>query len=264
MTVSRSLADRALDVNGAMLALGCEVFDTKEARFVRNRETPNRWDSNHVARIRAATPDAIDRLVAQARREFEATEMLSFEVDYRTPPEVAAWLTLEEFGGGEALVMVLEGELVGTATEFEVRLVEDEETWAEYGKLHEIDWASYQEKKGTGDDQSHLAAEMLQARKLKSPPARFWMAYVEGQARSYLFSWEGVDGVGQVEDLFTHPDFRRRGLATALIHHCVGDARAHGAGPVVIVADPSDTPKQMYAAMGFRPVAVKRTYRKRM
>ena len=65
-----------------------------------------------------------------------------------------------------------------------------------------------------------------------------------------------MNGVGQVENLFTHPDYRNRGIATALIHHCVADARAKGAGPVVIVADPTDTPKNIYARMGFRPVAV--------
>ena len=63
-----------------------------------------------------------------------------------------------------------------------------------------------------------------------------------------------------MEDLFTHPEFRHRGLATALIHNCVADCRAHGAGPVVIVCDPGDTPKEMYAAIGFRPIAIKREY----
>jgi len=255
--------DRALDVNAAMLTLGNEMFETEDATFVRNRETPSRWDSNHVSRIQASTPEAIERLVSRARNEFEGTEMLSFEVDYRTPPEVAAWLTLEGFEGAEALVMLLEGELAGKATEFEMRLVEDDGAWAEYGKLHALDWAEAQEKR-TGDSKPDMAEEMLLATELKSPPARFWMAYVDGQPRSYLFSWEGEEAVGQVEELFTHPDFRHQGLATALIHHCVADARAHGAGPVVIVADPADTPKEMYAAMGFRPVGVKRAYRKKM
>jgi predicted GNAT family acetyltransferase len=63
-----------------------------------------------------------------------------------------------------------------------------------------------------------------------------------------------------VENLFTHPDHRHRGIATALIHHCVADARAHGSRPVVIVCDPNDTPKNMYGALGFRPVAIKRAY----
>jgi hypothetical protein len=42
----------------------------------------------------------------------------------------------------------------------------------------------------------------------------------------------------------------------------VADARSHGAGPIVIVADPTDTPKQIYARMGWRPIAVKREYRR--
>ena len=46
----------------------------------------------------------------------------------------------------------------------------------------------------------------------------------------------------------------------ALIHRCVADARERGAGPIVIVAGPDDTPKNMYAALGFRPVAVTRHY----
>jgi predicted GNAT family acetyltransferase len=74
-----------------------------------------------------------------------------------------------------------------------------------------------------------------------------------------LSSWPGENGVGQVEDLFTHPDYRHRGLATTLIAHGVADARARGAGPVLIIADPSDTPQQMYSAMGFRPLFISRS-----
>jgi hypothetical protein len=53
-----------------------------------------------------------------------------------------------------------------------------------------------------------------------------------------------------------------RGFASALLDRGIADARAHGAGPVVIVADPTDTPKDIYASMGFRPVALKRTWHK--
>ena len=70
--------------------------------------------------------------------------------------------------------------------------------------------------------------------------------------------------MGKVEDLFTAPAFRRRGIATALIAHAVPDARARGAGPVLIGADPTDTPKAMYAAMGFAPVCAIRSFTKRL
>ncbi len=70
--------------------------------------------------------------------------------------------------------------------------------------------------------------------------------------------------MGQVEDLYTLPKYRKRGIASALIHHCVADARAKGAGPVIIAANPTDTPKHIYAAMGFRPVAVQSHYTKHL
>ena len=62
--------------------------------------------------------------------------------------------------------------------------------------------------------------------------------------------------------LFEKLDNLRRGIATALIAHAVGDARNRGAGPVLIGADPDDTPKHMYAAMGFRPFCLTHRGRK--
>jgi GNAT superfamily N-acetyltransferase len=254
-------------VNEDLLALGNEVFEAEGALFVRNRALPAVHDANHVGRVTACAPDEIDRLLARAHREFSGCgcKHLRFDLDLDTPPQFEARLALEGYRRNDALVMLLEGELRGKAKPFEIRPVESETDWAAYGALHEIDWQAYAERTSPGaaeEASAWTAAAMLQSRRLKSPPARFWLAYLDGAPRAYLFSWEGTKGVGQVEDLFTHPDYRHRGLATALIHHCVADARAHGAGPVVIVADPTDTPKEMYAAMGFLPVAVKRSWGK--
>jgi predicted GNAT family acetyltransferase len=91
---------------------------------------------------------------------------------------------------------------------------------------------------------------------------RYFLAHSEGAPRAYLSAWDGIDGMGQVENLYTHTEYRHRGLARALIAHCVADCRARGAGPVLIVADPTDTPMRMYSAMGFRPVALKREWRR--
>jgi GNAT superfamily N-acetyltransferase len=254
--------ERALDVNAAMLALGNEVFETEDATFVRNRETPNVWDSNHVTGVRASTVEAIERLLAQAEREYEGMDRLSFYVDHRTPPQFEARLVQDGFVRDEVLVMLLEDQLRSAPREHEIRAVKGEEDWQALDALHALDAAEYEAKKD--EVETYPAREMARTRRLKSPPLRCWLACVDGEPQSYLLSWEGTDGVGQVEDLFTHPKFRHQGLATALIRHCVADCRAHGAGPVVIVADASDTPKEMYAAMGFRPVAVERTYRRKL
>ena len=105
--------------------------------------------------------------------------------------------------------------------------------------------------------EAHLQRENT---RLKAPAVRSWLVWLDGGARAYLSSWPGENGVGMVEDLYTEQAYRHRGLATALLAHCVADARARGAGPVVIGADVNDTPKRMYAALGFRPLFVSRSY----
>ncbi|HEY5626201.1 MAG TPA: GNAT family N-acetyltransferase, partial [Dehalococcoidia bacterium] len=125
------------------------------------------------------------------------------------------------------------------------------------------DWHEHiaQQKRRPTDE---IARQMFEVKRLKQPPVQYFLAYVKERPVAYFNSWAGIDGVGQVEDLFTLPRFRRRGIARALIHHCVADARAKGAGPVIIAADPKDTPKNIYAAMGFRPVAVQSHYTKHL
>lgn len=257
------LAGRALDVYEALLSLGCEVFDAEKARFVRARSRPNVWDSNFVSHVRADAPEETERLLARAKREYAEADKISFHCDYRTPPGFEAALALDGYARDDALLMLLEGEMQGQPAPADIRPVESDEDWQAYERLHLVDFAEYREKL-SDKDMGWLAKEMMEARRAASPPARFWMAYAEGEPRAYMTSWEGTEGVGQVEDLFTHPEYRHRGLATALIRHCVADARAHGAGPVVIAADPTDTPKRMYAALGFRPLAMARSWRKEM
>jgi predicted GNAT family acetyltransferase len=48
-------------------------------------------------------------------------------------------------------------------------------------------------------------------------------------------------------------------VATALVAHCAAQARARGAGVCFLSARADDTPKEMYARMGFRAIGVTRT-----
>jgi GNAT superfamily N-acetyltransferase len=256
-------ARSALAVNQAWQALGNERFQADGATFIRNRAVPDIRDANHVTHVTASTPQQIDRLLARVEREFTGEPHRRFDVDFRTPPSFEAHLVLDGYRRSDALVMLLEGKLTGEARPFDIRPVSDEADWQAYVALHDVDWREYRDRIESPYDEK-TAEAMMRSRQLKSPPVRYWLAYIDGEPRAYCASWSGVDGVGQVEDLFTHPDFRHRGLATTLIHRCVAACRAEGAGPVIIVADPTDTPKRMYAALGFRPVATMRDYWKQL
>ncbi len=259
-------ARSALAVNDGYHALGNKRFEAEGATFVRNSEIPDIWDANHVTGVTASTPEEIERLLERVEREYAGCGHRRFDVDFRTPPGVEARLALEGYQKTELLVMLLEGEPQGQPKPHEIREVTDDADWEAYTALHDVDWREYRERMpgGPGGFDEETARQMMLSRRAKSPPVRHWLAYLDGEPRAYCSSWSGMDGVGQVEDLFTHPDFRHRGFASALIHHSVAEARRDGASPVVIVADPADTPKQMYATLGFRPVAVKRDYLKRL
>jgi GNAT superfamily N-acetyltransferase len=144
-----------------------------------------------------------------------------------------------------------------------VREVLSEDDWAAYRELDAMWW----EESSTayfGPYDPELHDEFMLDRRVKAPQARGWFACVDGVPRAFFTSWPGENGVGIVEDLFCHPEYRHRGLATALIARCVADCRERGAGPVIINSDVNDTPKQMYAAMGFRPLFVHHVYEKRL
>ena len=254
-------AAAALDTNAGWLALGCETFAAAGATFVRNRDVPSIRDANHVTRITAATPDEIDALLARADAEFAGIPHRAFHVDFRTPPAVEARLALGGYTMVPALVMLLEGApgLAPGACEIGPLDDADGRTHDALAQLQAEDWREGRERAGVAEAPD-VGQAMLRSMLGKRPDVRWSIAYVDGVAAGYFSSWRGIGGVGQVEDLFVAPKVRRRGVAMALLHHCIAQARADGAGPVVIVADPDDTPKQIYARMGFRPVAIKRSW----
>jgi GNAT superfamily N-acetyltransferase len=70
-------------------------------------------------------------------------------------------------------------------------------------------------------------------------------------------------GVAQVEDVVTHADFRNRGFARAVVLRAVEAARSTGHDLVFLLADEDDWPQQLYARLGFSPVARLHAFLKR-
>ena len=253
------LVRQALAVNRAMLALGHECFDADGATFVRDRDVPDIWDANHVTSVSADSDETIERLLARVEREFAGFGHRRFDLDFTTPPAFEARLALTGSRTRESLVMLLEGDLRGPVAIADIRECAGAAAWAAFETLALDNWRESSKRQGLpgGDD---VGERLARVHRRRSPPMRYWLASSDSAPRGFLASWEGVDGMGQVEDLFVHPSARGRGLARALIAHGVVACRERGAGPIVIVADVHDTPKDAYARMGFRPVAVARSY----
>jgi ribosomal protein S18 acetylase RimI-like enzyme len=256
------LLRRAVEVNWQNLALGHNVFEADGATFVRNVALPGIYDANFIFRIRVSQTRDIEQLLARAAQEYAHATRVTFRVDPFTPAAFEARLALEGFERDEALVMLLDGPLRRAARGFDIRPIEDEAAWGAYAELKVIDQNEHATRRNRNPEDISIALGLASSNRLKCPPVRYVLAYEDARAIGHCNAWEGPDGIGQVEDLFVHPAYRHRGIATALIHECVGSARKGGAGPVVIVADPGDTPKHAYVALGWQPLAICRQYGK--
>jgi hypothetical protein len=202
-----------------MHRLGNDVRVGLLATFVSNPDAPRIRDANHVSGITAAAPSDIAALLGQADGAFADFPHRRFDVDTRTPPQFVARLLMD--GGykrDDSLLLVIEGEPAGSASPADIRPVRSAAHWEAFWELMLLDWTEGEARQGraTGED---VAREMWRTKVRKQPFLQFWMAYVDERPVAYFSSWEGVNGVGQVEDLFTHPDFRMRGIAKSLIFH---------------------------------------------
>jgi len=258
------LLTRVFETVDGYLALGNEVLDGPLACFVRNSEAPNVYDANHVTRVRAHAPKEIDAVLALSDEVFAASGHRQFLIDPLTPSSFEARLALEGYNVSHELGLVLESVLDdrGASVAATIRLVKSDDDWASVERLLRLDHIEESERDNREVLTEEVTRQVCATKRWKAPALSFFLASVKGVDCGFFSSWPGTNGIAKVEDLFTHPDYRHRGIATALIRHCVADARARGAREVLIGARVDDTPKDMYAAMGFRPLCVIRSWLK--
>lgn len=252
--MTSSMLARVVETIDAYFCLGNDVEVRDHATFIRNDACPCRWDSNHARRVTAESDDEIEQFLHALRASYPSR--LKVDVSPLTSPGLVARLVAEGFAADTTLQMVLEGKLRATPKPYDLREVLTGDDWRAFERLQALDWRETCERIGRPYDSDALP-DFTRSKRVKTPPLRYWLALDEGgEPRAYFSSWQGANGMGLVEDLFTEREHRHRGYATALLAHAVADARARGAGPVIIGADANDTPKHMYVAMGWKPVTL--------
>lgn len=254
------LVTRAFETIVGWLACGHETRMQPLAQFVRDPRMPVCYDANFVAEVRARTPDEIDSLFVAADSMYRGLDHRSFLWDPQMPPEFEARLQLDGYEKEEQVVLVLEGALAGRGPAVELRPAVSDSDWLTIESLCRLDHEEEVEKGFHDPWDAAVTRQLVAAKRSKAPEVQFHLARADGVDCAFFSAYPGTNGVGQVEDLFTRAEFRGRGIGTALIARCVDDARARGAGPILIGARTNDTPKHMYAALGFRPLCLQRKY----
>jgi len=158
------------------------------------------------------------------------------------------------------LELVLHDALLGAAPPIDIRLARTDDDWDAVGGMFRADHIEGALREERLPYPQAVTGAVVDVKRAKAPAVRVWVARDEGVDCGFFTSWPGVDGVGMVEDLFVLAEHRGRGIARALIHRAVADARARGADPVLIGALVDDTPKDLYRRMGFAPLLMRRCW----
>lgn len=252
---------RAVDAAEGYLELANEVTRTDYATFVTNDEWPGVNDANHCSLVRFADGD--DAALQQVWLGIHSRAAdFTVKIDPLTPPTLEARLVLDGRQGHAELHMMLpaDADLAARQSTANIRAVETDDDWATLAHLKRLDHIEAAERAGKPVRSEGDSWALINAKRAKSPEVRYFLAAADSVDCAFFSAWPGRNGVGVVEDLFTQPQFRRRGIATQLFAHAVADARARGASEVMTSADPDDTPKQLFAALGFMPVFLVRSY----
>lgn len=257
--------EHCIDVLHGYFELGNETRGLPGATLVRNDEIARVYDANCVTRVRADSAVEVESLLASVEAELSALTHRTYKLDPLTPTAVEARLVLDGYEPDPELQMVLQGELTvpagpGSGPVAAIRPVVDDRDWASLRRLIRLDHLEEAERAGRPPIAAEVTDQIVRQKRAKAPAVQFFLAGVGGEDVGFFSSWPGRDGLGKVEDLFTRPDQRNRGIATALVTHCVADARNRGADAVLIGAAAADTPRLLYARLGFDPVLVYTSY----
>lgn len=238
--------------------LAADVTERMGACFLRNDEAPTRHDGNHVRRIRLPDTVSIDDFFAEVDRFYSYQEFRSVRVDPWTRPlGVEARLLQENYQASTEIVMAMAGPPGGRPANVEMVSIDDENGWAALKRLMQADAAEVSRRRGRASS----GDEMFALARRRGDAFTWFLAVVDDRAVGH-FSERTRHGVGYLEDLFVLPDYRLRGIATALVYEAAASARSKGAGLVFLPAAAEDTPKEMYRRMGFEPVYLFRNYSK--
>jgi GNAT superfamily N-acetyltransferase len=212
--------------------------------------------------VSAKEPGELDAFLDRLNREYAHARWVTVQADLHTPPAVEARLVDEHFERRDRMLLVLDGDLRRSPPRIEIRAMDDEISWRVFADLKRSGW---QEHAAFGDRAAapHVVEGLVTASRLRCPPIEYIMACIEGTPVGFCSVWEGLHGIGQVEDLFVDRHHRGRGIGTALLHHSVALARSRGAGPIIIAASDTDSTNQLYSALGWRPLTICRQYSRR-
>lgn len=243
-------------------ALGNRASEGPHCRLVVDEQWPDIWVANHVQHPRAQTDAEIDVMFAAIERTFVHCDHRLIMADAFTPDALIARLLSDGYAELDATIqMVLDGPLARVdAPPMTIRRAEAEGDWTTlYGLMRE--------DHGEGARSHHLdladeiTLGLVRDIQRKAGASTMYLAELDGQAVAYAAGVDCANGLGLIEDVFTLPDYRGRGVASGLVAHAIGGLRMDDPRrPIFLGAHARQKAKHLYRGLGFVPLAVTREF----
>ncbi len=240
--------------------LGAAVIEIPHACIVADPTKPEVWDCNHVDEVTAVAAPEIDAVFAAMERHLAHTPWRVVHTDAFTPDAFLARLAFADFCERPLTIqMALLSDLAASGPALDLRLVDSETDWA---ALLDLVVANHAEGRTTAGlaIARETSAAMVAGYRGRSPHCRFYLAFEWGAAIAYGAAAIAPNGLGMIEDVFTRPDHRRRGVASAMIAAFVADLRRRGCDTVFLGALAEEPAKKLYRRLGFEPIALARAW----
>jgi GNAT superfamily N-acetyltransferase len=254
------LAFAADRVHAGYHALGNAARSMAGGVLVTNRAHTHVHDANVLVHPVALSASAVDEVIAAIDRVLPPPARPHVHMGAGTPGPLEARFAADGWHLTMTLELILHDRLRSDAPPIAVRRAATDDDWATVRRLYRADHVEEALRDERMPYPEVVTRAIAEVKRAKSPAVRVWIARADDVDCGFFTSWDGMDGIGLVEDLFVLPEHRGRGVARALISRAVADARERGAGPVLIGALIDDTPKDLYRRMGFEPLMVRRCW----
>jgi ribosomal protein S18 acetylase RimI-like enzyme len=235
---------------------GAEISARDGYIVVRTPANPSYWWGNYIILPGPLELDRAERARSIFVTEFPKAPHVAIGVD-GTDGDAGDPQAIEALGVSVDVNTVLSAErlrqperrdrVLGEKATF--RTLSDDDDWTQATQLRVAVYP---------DPDSHeyrefLAKQLAASRDICRRGAGAWFgAFVDGRLVATLGLVAVERGLGRYQTVETHPDYRRRGLASRLLYESSRyGRRTLGVQTMVIVADPQDQAIRLYRALGF-------------
>ena len=215
---------------------------------------PALWDANRAGVLEEIADLTLKDIRAELVPALDWASAAHEHVEFWAAQSAPAVAQMRSEGAEEHrdVVMVFEGPApVVPQNEVEVREVVD---------LTEPFLQWYRESQNDFGDETEYSEQVIDQmyrrdlEEFRPRGLRFFVGFL-GDAMAGQSTLLSIDGVGYLDHVVTRPEFRRRGVATALVSRVVRESADAGDRLVHLLADEGQPPQRLYERLGFRVVS---------